>query len=234
MHFLRLHRCRKFVRNHRNRRRTRCRSSYGFFRLRESFSVPLVEIASFLADDPGLVLDCLFFQMLQRFPDRGAHFCGVGESDQWTNTAINCDFGFVAVLLDAENNFGVEFIVQNLADFRQPSFNFLAIGGSNFVVPASVFHIHGVAPAFDLLIGKSYFFTLLWCVLGILMSSRYFATVRRVTWIPCDWRIFVICSSVSGFEGSSSSISFFTRRFRISSDVFPPSGPFTLSLKQYR
>src|SRR5215468_5911010 len=31
-----------------------------------------------------------------------------------------------------------------------------------------------------------YFFTLRWWVLGMRMSSRYFATVRRVTWIPCD------------------------------------------------
>src|ERR1700730_1997353 len=79
-----------------------------------------------------------------------------------------------------------------------------------------------------------YFLTLLWCVLGIFMSSLYLATVRRVTWIPCDCRMRVICSSVKGLDGSSSSISFFTRRFRISSDVFPPSGPFTLSLKKWR
>src|ERR1700691_2943112 len=81
---------------------------------------------------------------------------------------------------------------------------------------------------------QHYFFTLLWCVLGIFISSRYFATVRRVTWMPCDCRMRVICSSVSGRLGSSSSISFFTRRFRISSDVPPPSGPCTLSEKKYR
>ena len=33
------------------------------------------------------------------------------------------------------------------------------------------------------------------------MSSRYLATVRRVTWMPCDCRIRVICSSVSGAAG---------------------------------
>src|SRR6266446_9624331 len=74
-----------------------------------------------------------------------------------------------------------------------------------------------------------HFFTLLWCVLGIFISSLYFATVRRVTWIPCDWRMRVICSSVSGRLGSSSSISFLTRRLRIRSEVLPPSGPCTLS-----
>ena len=34
--------------------------------------------------------------------------------------------------------------------------------------------------------------------------------------MPCDCRMRVICSSVSGRDGSSSSISFLTRRFRIS------------------
>src|SRR5579864_8626763 len=33
---------------------------------------------------------------------------------------------------------------------------------------------------------RRYFLTLRWWVLGMRMSSRYFATVRRVTWIPCD------------------------------------------------
>ncbi len=28
-----------------------------------------------------------------------------------------------------------------------------------------------------------------WCVEGIFMSSRYLATVRRVSWIPCAWSI---------------------------------------------
>src|SRR5437879_9928994 len=52
--------------------------------------------------------------------------------------------------------------------------------------------------------------------------------------MPCDCRMRVICSSVNGRLGSSSSISFFTRRFKISSEVPPPSGPCTLSEKKYR
>ena len=60
-----------------------------------------------------------------------------------------------------------------------------------------------------------YFLTRRWCVLGMRMSSRYLATVRRVTWIPCDCRMRVICSSVNGRLGSSSSMSFLTRRLRI-------------------
>src|SRR5215472_18460455 len=77
-------------------------------------------------------------------------------------------------------------------------------------------------------------FTLRWWVLGIRMSSRYFATVRRVTWIPDSSSFAAICSSVSGLVPSSSSIIFFTRRFRVSSDIAPPSGPFTDSLKNER
>src|SRR5271169_872082 len=80
----------------------------------------------------------------------------------------------------------------------------------------------------------NYFFTLLWCVLGIFISSLYFATVRRVTWMPCDCRMRVIFSSVNGRLESSSSISFLTRRFKIRSEVPPPSGPCTLSEKKYR
>ena len=54
------------------------------------------------------------------------------------------------------------------------------------------------------------------------MSSRYLATVRRVTSIPFACSRAVICSSVSGCARSSSSIIFLTLRFRISSGVAPP------------
>src|SRR5438876_6543109 len=53
------------------------------------------------------------------------------------------------------------------------------------------------------------------------ISSRYFATVRRVTWIPASSSFLAICSSVSGFEESSSSIIFLTSRFNLSSDMSP-------------
>src|SRR6266704_2140273 len=77
-------------------------------------------------------------------------------------------------------------------------------------------------------------FTRRWCVLGMRISSRYFATVRRVTWIPASSSFCAMCSSVSGFVESSSSIIFFTRRFKVSRDIPPPSGPFTDSLKNDR
>src|ERR1051325_1165580 len=73
-------------------------------------------------------------------------------------------------------------------------------------------------------------FTRRWCVLGMRISSRYFATVRRVTCIPASSSFLAICSSVNGLEESSSSIIFLTRRFSVCSDIPPPSGPFTDSL----
>src|SRR5580700_10236635 len=83
-------------------------------------------------------------------------------------------------------------------------------------------------------LGASQLFTRRWCVLGIRMSSRYLATVRRVTWMPLSSNFFAICSSVSGLVESSSSIIFLTSRFSVSSDIPPPSGPFTASLKNER
>src|SRR5437773_7687850 len=77
-------------------------------------------------------------------------------------------------------------------------------------------------------------FTRRWCVLGMRISSRYFATVRRVTWMPASSSFCAMCSSVSGLDESSSSIIFFTNRFKVSRDIPPPSGPFTDSLKKDR
>src|SRR5260221_1747715 len=82
--------------------------------------------------------------------------------------------------------------------------------------------------------GGGQLLTLRWCVLGMRISSRYLATVRRVTWIPASSSFWAMCSSVSGFAPSSSSIIFLTTRFSVSSDIPLPSGPFTDSLKNER
>ncbi len=52
--------------------------------------------------------------------------------------------------------------------------------------------------------GGAQLFTRRWWVLGIRMSSRYLATVRRVTWMPASSSFCAMCSSVSGFVESSS------------------------------
>src|SRR2546429_652916 len=64
--------------------------------------------------------------------------------------------------------------------------------------------------------------------------ARKVAFAGRMTWIPASSSFLAICSSVSGFEESSSSIIFLTSRFNVSSDMSPPSGPFTDSLKNER
>src|SRR6266446_5036449 len=52
--------------------------------------------------------------------------------------------------------------------------------------------------------------------------------------MPASSNFFAICSSVRGLAESSSSIIFLTSRLRVSSDIPPPSGPFTDSLKNDR
>src|SRR5579884_3353508 len=110
------------------------------------------------------------------------------------------------MFLHSQNHFGFELVSKNFSDFAEAGFNFLANGGSYFVLPAGVFHVHErpskkvvlLLRALHLeklqnsecriycLIVLHYFLTLRWWVLGMRMSSRYFATVRRVTWMPCD------------------------------------------------
>src|SRR5580700_3506784 len=103
----------------------------------------------------------------------------------------------------------------------------------NDELPAQILFLGSASSALHGL-GASQLFTRRWCVLGIRMSSRYLATVRRVTWMPLSSNFFAICSSVSGLVESSSSIIFLTSRFSVSSDMPPPSGPFTASLKNER
>jgi hypothetical protein len=59
---------------------------------------------------------------------------------------MDSDFGFMPVLLNRENHLGIEFVAKNFADFGEAGFNIFSISGSNFVVPASVFHAHVQPP----------------------------------------------------------------------------------------
>src|SRR5579872_4521031 len=190
--------------------------------------------------------------MLEGLVYSGGHVARLSQANQGSIARSDGDFRFVPTLFHREHYLGLKFIAENLADFDQAGFNFLTNSGSDFEMPAGVFHVHERPSLGSCNFGDSitgiiwcqhsrreagattiiYCFTLRWWVLGMRISSRYFATVRRVTWMPCDCRMRVICSSVSGLAGSSSSISFFTRRFKMSNDVLPPWGPFTLSLKK--
>jgi hypothetical protein len=51
----------------------------------------------------------------------------------------------VPPFLNGQNDLGFESVAQNFADFIESSFDFLADDRSDFVVPASVFHVHGAS-----------------------------------------------------------------------------------------
>ena len=80
--------------------------------------------------------------MLDGFADGGSHVAGLSQPDERSVARADGDFSFVAVFLDRQDNFGFEFVAQDFADFGKAGFNFLADGGSDFVVPAGVFHVH--------------------------------------------------------------------------------------------
>ena len=45
-------------------------------------------------------------------------------------------------LFDHQNYFGFKFIGEDFPDFSQPGFYFFANGGSDFVMPPGIFHVH--------------------------------------------------------------------------------------------
>ncbi len=89
-----------------------------------------------------LVFDCLFFQMIESLVDGRLHVAGLGQSDQRSVARADGDFCFVAVLLHGQDYFGFKFVAKDFTDFQQAGFDFLADGGSNFVVSAGVFDVH--------------------------------------------------------------------------------------------
>ena len=80
--------------------------------------------------------------MVEGFVDGDGHVLGLSQADQRAIARADGDFGFVAVLFDGEDDLGFKSVAQNFADFCEAGFNFFADGGSNFVVSASVFHVH--------------------------------------------------------------------------------------------
>src|SRR5271170_7792207 len=99
-------------------------------------------IMTFLGAPAGLVFDGLFFQMLDGFVDGRGHVAGLSQSDERSVARADGDLSLVAAFLDGKDDFGLEFVSQDFADFRKARFNVLADGGSYLVVPAGVFHVH--------------------------------------------------------------------------------------------
>src|SRR5262249_40192642 len=109
-------------------------------------SVPFVhDAAALLGDYAGFVLEGLLLEVLEGFPDGRFHIAGLGGADQRADAAVCGGLPLMAVLFDSENDLCIELIAQDFADFVETSFYFFAIGGSYFVVPASVFHSHGTS-----------------------------------------------------------------------------------------
>ena len=90
----------------------------------------------------GLVFHRLLFEVVEGFVDGDGHVLGLGQADERAVARADGDFGFVAVLFDGEDDFGFEFVAEDFADFGEAGFYFFADGGSYFVVPAGVFHVH--------------------------------------------------------------------------------------------
>src|SRR5215813_12203357 len=95
-----------------------------------------------LSTPTSFIFDRLLFQVRQSFADRRLHVSRLGDAYQRFLRWVNRDFSFVAVFLHRKNHFCLEFVAQDLADLCQSSFNFFAVVGSYFVVPAGVFHVH--------------------------------------------------------------------------------------------
>src|SRR5450830_1424322 len=68
---------------------------------------------------------------------------------------------------------------------------------------------------------------------GILSTSRYLATVRRATTMPCSANISAILLSESGFLGSSAPISCLMRARIAVEDASPPASVATWLPKKY-
>src|SRR5580704_8581207 len=90
----------------------------------------------------SFVFHRLLFQVVEGFVDGDRHVLGLGQADQRAVARADGDFGFVAVLLYGEDHLGFKFVAEDFSEFGDPAFYYLAAGGSYFVVPAGVFHVH--------------------------------------------------------------------------------------------
>src|SRR5208337_1400548 len=156
-------------------------------------------IVAFLGAPPGLVLDCLLFQMVESFADRRGHVSRLRQSNDRSIARADGDLSFVAALLDREHNLGFKLIAQNLADFAECRFNVLADGGSDFVVSAGVFHVHECRSLVSICALPGHCFgtdknELLFCPAGAVTLSQFFPTACAVGCIltplrGCGWRL---------------------------------------------
>jgi hypothetical protein len=80
--------------------------------------------------------------MFEGLIDGRTHITGLSQSHNRSIARADCDLGLVAVLFHGQDHFGVEFIAQNFADFCKAVLYGFANGGSDFILPAGIFHVH--------------------------------------------------------------------------------------------
>src|SRR5215469_6177780 len=153
----------------------------------------LLRFDRLLLDHRQSITQCLF------------HLCSLTTCHQAFITALHCDLCSLSVFVFLEDDVGACAAVRHAFNSCETFLCELLQLWRKCGLTARVLNDHSTSPLLPEL--DVAYRTRRWCVLGICISSRYFATVRRVTWIPCRWSSAASWSSVSGFRGSSSSIS---------------------------
>src|ERR1035437_6123810 len=185
-----------------------------------------------------LLANRLLLNRRQCIAKRHHHVGGLAGGDHALAPLVHGDIGDFAIFVDGQYDLRAGRAAYNLFNCPQPCRGFIFVFLRDDCLSSRVLDDHSFTSRLSSSLiytpQVGYQRTRLWWVLGICMSSRYLATVRRVTRIPCRCNSAARWSSVSGLRGSSSSISFFTLRFSSTSGRSPPSGPFTPSLKKKR
>src|SRR5579884_2948097 len=148
--------------------------------------------------------DGLCFGLVQCLAQRRLHVVRFRHGDDVLQTRCDGDFSKLTVFFCRQYDVGASCFSKDFCDARDGFISNCAKSGGDGHLPASVLNLHGESsipkdfnaggglafPAGSLILQQ--LSTRRWCVLGILMSSRYLAIVRRVTWKPCDWRMVAI------------------------------------------
>src|SRR5581483_480398 len=145
--------------------------------------------------------DSLSLDFVQCAIKGSACIAGHLDANKGLITKLQGDLRDSPVLLGGQNNVHLEPITKDTQEFSKTFLRILPQVRTDFDLSAGEINTHGLA-SWSLietaLKVMSQAFTRRWWVLGIRMSSRYLATVRRVTLYPSSRRRCVICSSVRG------------------------------------
>src|SRR5271165_70591 len=133
--------------------------------------------------------DGLGFGLVQRPAERGFHTGRLGDAEDVMTAGLDADFGCLTVFFRAQDDMRAGCPAENLGDSLNALLRQCAECRGNGHLSAGVLNLHGESslpkqkcpPRMAILPHPR---TRRWWVLGIRRSSRYFATVRRVTLMP--------------------------------------------------